>query len=599
MYRFPCTGSKRLPSPAPSCSSRNLFPAALAGLLFLCAPLAAHASDDPGVGPTHRGLATADSILATLAGPGEPGVLAALVDEDGIRWSGAVGLANLSHGIPMTVETRINVGSTAKTLMGYALARLHLDGALSLDDDVRLHLPELPDLGSPVTLRHLLTHTSGYREFLNALAVGGWRLEDSDHVDAGEALRVVQRQPALQNEPGAEWNYNNTGYVILGHVVERVTGLPYTAWIEKEVFVPLGMTTSTFRLEPTRVITGAAYGYLPVATGDDGSAPAWREGRDVGAAIGAGALYTTLGDLARWMLALTGSDPRWAEPFRLMTDPFVLTDGTSTTYGLGIEIDRFAGLPRIHHPGGDIGHQSHFAWFPEAGKGVIVVSNRGNFPGSSAGALARALLSEHLDDASDAGAAAPVAAEPPVSTDGAFPAEFLARLVGRYEVVVQSGFVLSIRLEEGVLVAQGPGQPAFSLAATADTSFVAELVGARFTFELDEEGPASSLTLHQGGQAFAAIRLDEDPAATDLAPYAGYFHSDEFETAYTVVVDGGALVLEHRRRAPVRLEHASGDLFTGPFPFLRVSFERNDEGIVTGFLADAARARDIRFLRMR
>lgn len=570
------------------------IPAIVATLMVTAAP-APPAQTGPGTPDVDDRFAAVDSILRTVTSADGPGVLVALIDSAGIRWSRAAGMANVSHGVPMEPDTRINVGSTAKTLMGFALSRLHLEGAVSLDDDVRRYLPELPDLGETVTLRHLLTHTSGYREFLNALAVGGWRLEDSDYIDSVEALRVVQRQPSLQNVPGAEWNYNNTGYVLLGMVVERVSGVPYPQWVQREVLDPLGMRDSMFRLDPSMVIPGAAYGYLPKQSGAGQAPPqaAWREGRDVGAAVGAGAFYTTLDDLSRWMLALTGEDARWADAFAVMAEPFTLTDGTLTSYGLGMEIDRMAGLQRLHHPGGDIGHQSHFQWFPEMRQGVVIVSNRGDFPATAAGAITAALLGLPMSSE---------AAPPPRSADGVhFPEDVLARFEGSYELEVQPGFVLTIRVEEGGLVAQATGQPAFPLVAAADTSFSIEAVGARLTFEFDDndgEGRASSLILHQAGQVLAAPRRSDPAATLDLEQYAGRFHSDELETAYTVIVEDGGLRFEHRRRGPVRLSPVGDDAFVGSFPLVRVRFERDVDDAVTGFVVDAVRARDMRFDRV-
>jgi CubicO group peptidase (beta-lactamase class C family) len=147
-----------------------------------------------------------DQILADYSDGETPGVLVGVVRGGQLAFARAYGMANLTHAVPMTAATRSNIGSTSKQFTAFAVALLAERGALSLDDDVRRHIPELPDLGETVTLRHLLTHTSGYREFLNALAIGGWRLTDADHIDRSEVLTVVQRQPSLQNSPGAEWN---------------------------------------------------------------------------------------------------------------------------------------------------------------------------------------------------------------------------------------------------------------------------------------------------------------------------------------------------------------------------------------------------------
>jgi CubicO group peptidase (beta-lactamase class C family) len=577
-------------------------------LALLALPLAAQEPSSPPVsaGPDDPRHARADALLAPLDRTDAPGVLAAVVTRDGVTWHGEAGLANLSHGIPMTRGTRINVGSTAKTFTGYALARLHLDGVLSLDDDVRKWLPELPELGSPVTLRHLLTHTSGYRELLNALAVGGWRMEDGEVIGPDEALRVVQTQPALQNEPGAEWNYNNTGFLLLARVVESATGRPFTRWVEEEVFQPLGLYETSFRTAVDQVISGGAYGYrrAPASPGSPPGAGPWREAPDVGPAVGAGSLYTTLDDLATWMLALFHSgSPRWRDPAALMAEPFVLNDGRPVPYGLGLEVDRAGERLRLHHPGGDMGHQSHFAWFPEAETGVIVVAN--GLAGVSD--LAAELTRVFLEDATtplEVSAPAPdsrATTDDPASGAVTFEADFLHRLEGHYALEVDPNFILHVRRAGEGLEAQATGQPAFALVARPDTSFSLEAVGARLVFALDEAeagGFVPGLVLHQGGAALAARRVDPPGSGMRLEDFVGRYHSEAFETSYTLRLEGEGLVLEHRRRDAVRLAPSGTDTFSGAFPFLQVTFVRDASGRVVGFLADAVRARDLYFARV-
>ena len=132
----------------------------------------------------------------------------------------------------------------------FAVALLDKQGKLSLDDDVRKFIPELPDLGKTVTLRHLLSHTSGYREFINFLTLGGLNLNEGDYIGKNEIIEIVQAQPRLQNDPGAEFNYNNTGFSLLATVVERVTKEKFPDWMRENVFKPIGMTHTVIRMHP-------------------------------------------------------------------------------------------------------------------------------------------------------------------------------------------------------------------------------------------------------------------------------------------------------------------------------------------------------------
>jgi CubicO group peptidase (beta-lactamase class C family) len=535
-----------------------------------------------------------DSIMATFQGSSAPGAAVAVVRKGEIVFQRAYGMANLTHGIPFTPDTRTNIGSTSKQFTAFAIALLAREGRLSLDDDVRSHIPELPDFGETVTLHHLLSHTSGYREFLNALAMGGWRMEDADHIHRREIVEVVRRQPALQNVPGAEWNYNNTGYALLAMVVERVTGESFTDWMADQVFGPLGMKDTAVRAHPGQIVLHSAQGYLPAGEGT------FREASDIGAAMGAGGIYTTLGDLARWMRNLGTGEVGGREIMEQMTIPYILTTGDTTSYGFGLMVDRERGLRRVHHGGADAAHRSHFAYYPDLDAGLIVLTNHGGASGAVNARITEVFFGGEMEPR-EGGAEAEELSPPdaaPFDPSAYDPSAFDA-FAGRYELEIQPGFVLSFRREGDRLLTQPTGQPASELTPTSDSTFALSVVQASITFHRDAEGVVTGLTLHQNGHHAARRLPDAREESPDLSGLAARYYSPEFETFYTAVVEDGALVLRHRRRDPVALTHASGDRFNGAFPFLEVVFERDESGEVRGFRASNGRARDVFFERAR
>ncbi|MBL8962192.1 MAG: beta-lactamase family protein, partial [Gemmatimonadetes bacterium] len=188
-----------------------------------------------------------DQLLAPWDRRDGPGAAVAVWRGGRTLLAKGYGMANLAYDIPFTATTPTNIGSTSKQFTGFAVMLLVDDGKLSLDDDVRKHIPELPDLGSTVTVRHLITHTTGYREMYNAMLIGARRIDEGDYVGREEMISLVQRQPALQNAPGAEFNYNNTAYALAAMVVERVSKQPFAEFVAQRVFKPLGMTQSTVR----------------------------------------------------------------------------------------------------------------------------------------------------------------------------------------------------------------------------------------------------------------------------------------------------------------------------------------------------------------
>ncbi len=510
-----------------------------------------------------------------------PGTVVGLVRDGELVAAHAVGLADLSFGVPFAADTPTNIGSTGKQFTGYALALLQERGELSLDDDIRDYFPELPDFGETVTLRHLATHTSGYREFLNTLGLAGVRIEKGDWIEPEEAIALIKRQPELQNNPGAEWNYNNTGFVLLAKVIEEVTKTPFTEWLAQEVFQPLNMDSTRVRPDPTFVLTGAARGYSK--DGED-----WREARDLGGAAGAGAVYTTLADMARWMLELGGFAHGGSTVGEMLTEPF-----EGTTYGLGLIIEDWRGQRRWQHGGGDLGHLSAFYYYPDLGAGVMVFANHHELPPGLVTELTELLIGDSLDPA-------PRRADTvPAEEDAPFEDAFFDAYAGRYELEIMPGFVLRFFRDGERYMTQATGQPAFEIIPVDARTFRIDVVDARIVFEVDEDGQAPALTLFQNGEHRAMRLEDEDEVPRpDPTEFVGRYFSAELETFYALSVEDDALVLRHRRFGPVTLHHKQDDAFQAAFPLATVDFMRDEDGRVTGLKAGNQRTRDVWFERL-
>jgi CubicO group peptidase (beta-lactamase class C family) len=519
-----------------------------------------------------------------------PGVLIGVVRDGELVETAIAGMADLRFGVPLEASSLANIGSTAKQFTGMALAMLHVRGDLSLDDDVRDYIPELPEFEYPVTLRHLLSHTSGYREFINAEALAGVRIEKGDWMDADAVMATVQRQTELQNRPGDEWNYNNTGYGLLAQVITRVTATPYPDWVRTEILEPLGMHDTHFRMNVDEIIPGANTGY----TKSDGD---YREARDIGGALGAGGVYTTLADMARWMAHLGRFEHGGDEIRDLMTTPFVLNGGEATNYGLGLMVNRFRGLERWQHGGGDIGHLSVFDYFPKHDAGYMIFANHLELDGDFIHAVAEAVLGDVLEPRKSS---AESPSEPAAITEESeFSDPLFDRYAGRYELEIAPGFIMRFFRDDDRYMIQATGQPAFEIKPVAVNVFTQDQVGARFVFHVEDDGNVRELTLHQNGE-HRAVRVEDEEEAEplDLSAFAGKYMSRELETFYTIVVtDSGKLELRHRRFKPVPLHHASDDRFNGGFPVVSVEFVRDDAGQVIALKAGNVRARDILFER--
>lgn len=530
----------------------------------------------------------ADQLFSIYDRDDTPGGEVAVFRDGKTVFAKAYGMANLTYGIPFRLDTRTNIGSTSKQFTAFAVMLLVEEGKIDLDADVRTYLPELPDLGEKVVVRNLLTHTSGYREFLNLVILEGRRLDHGDYIDRDEMIAIVQRQPKLQNSPGAEWNYNNTGFALLSLIVERVSGMDFPDFMARRVFGPIGMTHTLVRPSPEVIVPGMAMGYSP------GGSAGFRESRDLFGAMGAGGIYTTVADLQRWVENLDRPRVGSRAMIDQMMTRFVLTTGDTTGYGFGLFIDTHRGLRRINHGGADAAHRSQLMYYPDIHAGITTQSNNAGFDGTIAARLAEAFFAADMEPEK-----VPVA----VAFDEASydPASF-DRFVGRYALDAAPAFILAFTREGDSLFTQATGQPRVRIYPTSDSTFALRVVEASVTFHRAADGTVTGLTLHQNGDRHAT-RLEGEvpkgwaPGADVLPQFAGRYFSDEVEAMYTIEVRGDSLVAANHRLGDAALRPGEKeDTFTGAN--VTWSFERDRNGRVIGVYLANGRTRDVRFARV-
>ena len=531
----------------------------------------------------------ADQVMSRFDGPHSPGGAVRVWRDGRTLFSKTYGMANLAYGLPFEEDTRTNIGSTSKQFTAFAIMLQAERGLLSLDDDIREHIPELPEFEHTIRVKHLITHTSGLREFLNLLRMTGRRLDHGDWIDRSELIDIVQRQPALQNEPGAEWNYNNTAYGLAAVIVERTSGQDFPVFMRENVFGPLGMDGTMVRPSTRHIVPNMSEGYTP---GPDG----YRQIGDLGGAVGAGAIYSTIGDLQTW--AENYANPRVGTPESIdeMMTSFVLNDGEETGYGYGLSVDEQRGLKRVSHGGADVAHRSMFVYFPEINAGLTTQSNHAQFNSGVAYELAAAFFKDAMEAEEDA------AGESGEFDPEDFDPEAFDEFAGRYALDAAPDFILAFTREDDTFYTQATGQQRLEIVPTSDSTFRLLAVEASVTFLRDAEGDVEGLTLHQNGDNHAT-RLEGDeaeawePGLAELADFAGRFFSEELETFYAFAVEDGALVLHQRRLDRAELEPGEEDQFSGGG--LSFAFERDRNGQVIGFYVANGRTRDVRFGRVR
>ena len=523
-----------------------------------------------------------DQMMSEYAGE-VPGAAVMVLQDGEILLDRSYGMANLAYDVKMGEETVHNIGSTSKQFLTFGLLLLEEQGQLSLDDDVREYIPELPEFDHTVTLRHLVNHTSGYREFLNLMAMTGQNM--SQNLSQEKVIELVQNQPELQNEPGAEFNYNNTGYVLMTEVIERVTETDFPTWMKKNVFEPIGMTHTVVRNDPYQIVENRSLGYTYA---EDGG---FQEVTDLGGGAGAGGIHATMGDLKKWIENLLEPTVGRKEMIEEMSSSFKLNNGAETGYGLGLFVEEYKGLKRIQHGGADVAHRSMLMVFPEINGAVVTQSNFSSFDGSIPNKVADIYFSAHLEENEHEGEE---------SSEGEMTAfeydpEDFEQLTGRYELSIMPGFILTFDRDEDRLYTQATNQPEVNITATSDSTFSLVGVNASITFHRSEDGTADSLTLHQNGN-HVAKKIEFEPSLEVLKTYEGRYFSEEIDTIYDVIMEDSTLSLNtFLIEDSMPLEATTEDTFSSGFPIAEVRFIRDESGNIIGFEASNGRTRGVFF----
>lgn len=358
-----------------------------------------------------------DSVFAQWNTPSTPGAVLGIIHHGQLVYQRAYGQANLRRAEPLTTSHRFWVASVAKQFTAASIALLAEQGKLRLDDDIRRYLPELPYLGDTVRIRHLVYHTSGLRDGFTLI---GLTLRGERHYTNANVLRLLSQQRGRNFRPGTHHEYNNGGYVLLAEIVARAAGQPFAAYVEQQIFRPLGMTQTRFDGQISAAIPHLATGY---SVRHRRGKVQYQAGHFRGNTVGSSGLTTTLADLGRWDQNFYHNQLGLKRPelLRLLLTPGRLVDGTSTNYAFGLEVAPHRGQPVVTHGGADPGYKAEIVRLPQQELTLICLANTENLYGLTPQLLR---LAEQLVPA----AFAPPQPSAPVASVG----DSAARLAGIY-----------------------------------------------------------------------------------------------------------------------------------------------------------------------
>jgi CubicO group peptidase (beta-lactamase class C family) len=440
-----------------------------------------------------------DGLMADWARADSPGCAVGVVRDGALAFAKGYGQADLERGVPIGPASVFDIASTSKQFTAAVIALLAQDGKLSLDDDVRRFVPELPRYEAPITIRHLLHHTSGLRDYTDLMALEGWQMED--WTTEAQALATIVRQKEVNFRPGAQHLYSNSGFFLLSVIAARAGGQPFPDLARERIFEPLGMRSTHFHADHGLLVKGRAIGYAPREGGWALSLSDWEQ-------TGDGSVLTTVEDLARWVGNFEDPKVGGVALVEELQRKGRLASGEEIDYAEGLRHATYRGLATLGHNGSWAGYRSSLLRFPSEKTVVIVLCNAEN---AEAGTIARKVADAALGDRlGPAPSPTPRASPTPAAKGRAITASELAALPGRYRSDELASDI-EVRADKGRLGFRIRDRESPLVPIKEDEFTVDDPLSMTVAFTRDAAGKATGLILTCGCDGFRTLRLERVP----------------------------------------------------------------------------------------
>ncbi|AXT39908.1 class A beta-lactamase-related serine hydrolase [Alteromonas sp. BL110] len=556
--------------------------------LFACQP--SSKPEKPLNSPSQQTIEF-DRLFTQFDDINKPGASVAVLQDGEIIFSKGYGSANLEYDIPVTPETMFHVASVSKQFTVFAILLLAEEGKLNFDDDIRQYIPEVPDFGHTITLRHLASHTSGMRDQWNLLRMAGWRLDDvitTEHV-----LKIVARQKELNFEPGEEFLYSNTGFTLLAEVVARVSGKSFAQFTQERLFTPLNMSNSLFYDDHQKIVSNRAYSYERNGNGYKKSVLNYSN-------VGATSLFTTAEDLLKW--SANFSEPTVGSPaiVKQMNTLASLNNGETFGGAYGQFISHYKGTKYIQHSGGDAGFRSYLARFPKQNLAIAILNNGADArPWELAMQIADRLLKQDNPPPQNAIANAFLESISPkqISDSIELDEETLNAYVGHYWHEPET-YSREIYLKNGKLMYSRGKDDVSELAPISENTFKMLNVEGEIYVEFTKSDGKNLMTVRVDNVdtyvsvAYTPVKITK----TWLSQYAGSYFSPELSSTYHLSPENKQLKISHHRLSDHYIAPVKDDFFSSQVG--DILFERDGHGEVNGFRISNGRVRNLYFRKL-
>lgn len=529
---------------------------------------------------SQKQLQIIDSLFTSWNTSNHPGG-SVLVSKDGKTvFSKSYGLANIEYEVPNTNNTLFNIGSISKQFTAMGIVLLEEQNKLSINDDIRKHIPELPDFGEIITIRHLLHHTSGLRDLHGLLGLAGWRSGDLETNE--DVYRIIKNQKELNFKPGEEFLYSNTGYILLAKIIENASQLKFDQWMKQNIFQPLGMKNTYVETSLNKIIPNNATSYY--------LRKEFERALEYWGYFGPGNIHSTTDDLNIWLQNFSTPQNNWESAFKKLLFTTALNNGFETNYGFGVRIEEYAGKKVIQHGGSVGGFRAIARTFPEEHLNIVILSNysRSNI-GSKANKISDIFLAKRKD----------LPTEKVTQTPNKFiklSSDKLKKLEGVYwSDSEKSG--RKVYFKNDTLRYSSSEKSEWPLVPISKNSFIMIHPSVKPIVTFDNKTNQMTVRIENnlpGVFNFLQSNLDIKTNGNDML--VGKYYSPELKTMYSISIDDKSdIYLEHARHGIIKLEQLHDNIFVGDWPVGTVEIKRNEKGKVMGLTMSNGRTRNVWF----
>lgn len=539
-------------------------------------------------GFAHQLTDQVDKLFSQWDKKDSPGCALAIIKNGKIIYKQGYGMADLERDVPITSKSIFDIASTSKQFVATSIALLAEEGKLSLDDDIRKYIPEMPDYSNKITIRHLVHHTSGIRDYCDLMYLAGMPFENN--YPEAQIIELIARQKALNFKPGDKHLYSNSGYILLGKIVQRVSGKSLNEFTKEKIFQPLGMKITHFYDDFTRVVKNRAIGYFPKKDGGYGIALFLFE------LVGDGGLLTNVEDLFLWDQNFYHNKlgQHGQKLIEQMLTPGTLNNGKKLDYAFALGIGEYKGLKMISHGGAWAGYRSQLLRFPGQQFSVICLSNLAGFnPTVMAKKVADIYLADHIKEtAKDK----PASAKPKLVK---LPESELKDRTGAYRNP-KTGSIWHIIYEEKKLKVKSSSGFVFTIVPLSPLKFQAvdAPVDIMLSFLKPDKSDVKAMNVEVKIEGREPVVYEPftlaAPSLDQLKEYTGNYYSEELDVTYKLYVKEDKLLCKYRYIIEgFHLEPTLKDEFQ--VMGTNVKFNRDNQGKISGFTVDTGRVQHLGF----